>query len=407
LRAKHRLLTQLAVDKAKARSQRYELPDGPGGVPGLALRISEHGAKTFALRYRVGGRQRRITIGAHAAMTLRAARTTARAALEMASRGEDPTAAKEANQERDRNSVTAVVAAYVERHLKRNTRRWRDIEQMLARDVLPHWGDRPMASITRRDILDLIDGIVDRGSPVSANRVLSRIKALFTWSVERGVIEYNPAAGIKEPHREKPRDKTLTEPELRAIWGAFEAMGWPFGPLGKLLILLAQRRGETSSMRWDQLDLDAAIWRLEASDTKAERSHIVPLAPAAVELLRQLPHLDRSPLVFPSERLASDRPVSGFSKALRTAQRLSGTSGWTFHDLRRSAATGMAKLAVAPHVTEKILNHRGGHALSQLARVYNTYSYGDEARRALEMWAAEVERIVTGGEAKVVALRRA
>jgi integrase len=183
-------------------------------------------------------------------------------------------------------------------------------------------------------------------------------------------------------------------------------MGYPFGDLGKLLVLTAQRRGEVASMRWDRLDLDAAVWHLESTDTKAARAHIVPLSPQVVEILRRVPRFERSPLVFPASRLSSDRPISGFSKALLAAKRLSGVDGWHWHDLRRSAATGMAKLSIPPHICERILNHTAGRTLSQIALIYNVHSYGDEVRRALEMWASEVERIVSGEPAKVVALRQ-
>jgi integrase len=389
-----RQLSQQTVDRLSPDPKRtIERPDHLW--PALRLVVQPTGSRSFAVRTRIHGRTVKITLDKRAIGTdLVKARDAARDLLAKIAAGRDPRA--ERTERKERGTVAEVTADYVERHLKRNTRRWRDAEQMLKRDVLPQWGTRPMASITRRDVLDLVDGVLDRGSPVSANRVLSRIKALFNWAIARSVVEHNPAFGIKEPHREQPREKTLSEAELRAIWGAFNAMGHPFGPLCKLLLLTAQRRGEVAAMRWDQLDFSDAVWRLEASDTKAARAHIVPLAPVAVELLRHLPRVDHSPLVFPSERLASDRPVSGFSKALRTAQRISGVAAWTFHDLRRSVATGLARLGVAPHVTEKILNHSGGHSLSQLARVYNTYSYGKECRQALELWAAELERIVSG-----------
>ena len=131
----------------------------------------------------------------------------------------------------------------------------------------------------------------------------------------------------------------------------------------------------------------------------------MPLAPQVISILRQVPRFERSPLVFPASRLSSDRPVSGFSKALTMAKRLSGVDGWHWHDLRRSATTGMAKLSIPPHICERVLNHSAGRTLSQVARVYNVHSYGDQVRRALEIWASEVERIVTGQPAKVVALR--
>jgi integrase len=355
----------------------------------------------------VGGKQQRLTLGRYdpEGFNLVAARAKARTALDQLDGGKDPASVKR-EAAPGRGTVAEVVDDFAERHLRRNTKRPDDVEQILRRDGVRRWGARPMASITRRDVLDLLDEVVDRGSPVTANRLLSWTKTLFSWAVDRGVVDANPATGIKPPHKERPRDRTLTEDELRRVWGAFDLMGYPFGDLGKLLVMTAQRRGEVAGMRWDRVDLEAAVWRLESTDTKAARAHEVPLAPQVVEILRRLPRFERSPLLFPASRLSSDRPVSGFSKALRRACDLAGVGGWNWHDLRRSAATGMARLGVPPHVCERALNHSAGKSLSQVAQVYNRHSYGDEVRRALEIWAAEVERIVTGQPSKVVALRR-
>ena len=398
------LLTQLAVDKVKARGERDNRP--VGGVPGLVLRISKDGRKSYSLRYRLGDKQPRLTLGQHPVMTLAAAKDAAIAALEMASKGDDPVAAKaDAARERDRNSVAGVAAEYVERHLKRNTRRWRDAEQMLKRDVLPALGSRPITLIKRHDVLDVVDAVVDRGSPVAANRVLTLIKRLLNWAVERGIVESNVAAGIKPPHRETPRERSLSETEIEAVWQAFDQMAYPFGVLGKLLLLTGQRRGEVACLKWADLDLGKGVLRLAGTATKTGVEHLLPLSGAAVEVLHSLPRVGDSPLVFPASRAGTANAVSGFSKALLTAHRLSGTSGWHWHDARRTCATGMARLDVAPHVVERILNHGGGSTMSVIARTYNVHSYQVEMRQALELWAAEVERIISGGETKVVALR--
>jgi integrase len=409
---KQRILTSLMVERAKATGKRYDLPDGPGGVPGFACRVSERGIKTFSLRYRVKGtlRQRRLSCGEYLTTSLADARTKAREAFELARRGIDPAPIEPKDETTcgaDRNSVAATAADYVERYLKRNTRRWRDAEQTLARDVLPCWGERPIQDIARRDVLDLIDGIVDRGSPVAANRVLSQVKRFFNWLVQRGVINVNVATGIKPPHKEKPRERRLSEAEIRAVWQAFDRIGYPFGVLGKLLLLTGQRRGEIAGLRWADLDLEAGVLRWDGTATKTGVEHLLPLSGAAVALLRTLPRIDDSPLLFPAGRVGSTNPVSGFSKVLLTVHQLSGTSGWHFHDLRRTCATHMARLGVAPHVCERILNHSGGSTMSVIARTYNTHNYQGEMRQALEAWAADLERIVAGNPAKVVVLRAA
>src|SRR5919106_978849 len=285
-----RRLSELMIGRiAPPKSGRLELADA--ALPGLSLRITPDGTRSFALRYRIDGKQQRMTLGRYDPQyfNLAAARAKARTALDQLDAGKDPAKVRrEVGPER--GTVAEVVDDFTERHLRRNTKRAHDHEQMLRRDVVRCWADRSVASITRRDVLDLIDEVVDRGSPVTANRLLSWVKTLFSWAVERGVVE---------------------------------AMGYPFGSVGKLLLLTAQRRGEVAAMRWDQIDLDTAVWRLPSESTKAGREHVVPLAPQAVEILRQVPRFERSPLVFPASRLSSDRPVSGFSKALKRAIDLS------------------------------------------------------------------------------------
>src|ERR671919_1573599 len=421
-----RRLSELMIGRvAPPKAGRLELADAV--LPGLSLRITPDGTRSFALRYRIDGKQQRLTLGRYdpERFNLAAARAKARIALDQRDAGKDPAKVRrEVGPER--GTVAEGVDDFAERHLRRNTKRAHDIEQILHRDVVRCWGERSMASITRRDVLDLIDEVVDRGSPVAANRLLSWIKTLFAWAVARGIVETNPATGIKPPHRERPRERSLSEDELPHVWGAFEAMGCPFGVIGKLLLLTAQRRGEVAAMRWDQLDLDAGVWHLPGESTKAGREHVVPLAPQVVEILRQVPRIEGSPLVFPANRASSTNPASGFSKALlRLGEAVAEhrakeagrdpekvplqewtIPGWTWHDLRRTAATGMAKLNVSPHVCERVLNHSAGRMMSQIARVYNTHSYRNEVRQALELWAAEVERIVSGEPGKVVALRQ-
>jgi integrase len=379
-------LTELSVARIKLpKSGRLEVWDAT--LPAFGLRVTSAGAKSYVVALRKPGAKHpsRIKVGEPGNMTLADARSKARALMA------DPSAL-DAPEQAPPDTVASMAAEYVERHLKRNTRRWRDAEQMLARDVLPKWSHRPAADISRRDVLDLIDGILDR-SPVSANRALSLIRRLYNWGVDRGIVEANPAAGIKPPHREHPRDRILSDDEIRALWAAWGAIGYPFGTIQKLLLLTAQRRGEVAGMRWDQLDLDRGVWRLTSADTKTGREHVLPLAPAVVELLREFPQIDDSPLLFPANRRSSVRSVSGFSKAKRATDQLSGIDDWTWHDLRRSAATAMAKLNVPPHVCERILNHSASGMMSAIARVYNVHSYQAEMRIALDAWSREIERI--------------
>jgi integrase len=267
--------------------------------------------------------------------------------------------------------------------------------------VVAVWGDRPIASITRADVVRLIDGIHDR-APVSANRTLQVLRAFLTWAVKRSILEVNVATGVDLPHRERSRERTLSEGEIRAAWGAFTAMGYPFGTLGQLLLTLGQRRTETASMRWDCIDLERATWRIPSAHAKTGVEHLVPLPDLAIEILDAIPRIDGAPLVFPSRHSASDRPIAGFSRALTAAHRLSDTRGWCLHDLRRTLRSNLSRLGVRPDVAERVLGHVVGKAVE---RAYDRHSYLPEVRQALTLWSVELGRIIAGDGAKVVALR--
>jgi integrase len=403
--AQQRILTALMVEKAKPRpGARYDLPDGPGGIPGLALRVTERGVKTYSLRYRLHITMRRVTLGKHPVLSLGDARARAREALRLVEEGKDPAALAEAEGQAARRTVAAVVAAYVEKRLKPRARRWADVEAMLRRDVVAAWGSRPIAEITKRDVRDLIGAIHARGAPVVANRVLSHLRGLFKWAIRNDYTTANPALDIDRPHDERPRERVLTEAELRAVWAAWGAMGYPFGTLGQLLLLTGQRRGEWAGASWSEIEFGRAVWNLPGSRSKTGAAQLLPLVPQVLAILEAIPRMEGTDLLFPAGRTGSANPISGFSKGIATAQKLSGVAGWHWHDLRRTCRTGFARLGVTAAVGERILNHSDG-TRSRVAAVYDQHSYQGEMRRALELWAAEVERIVAGEPAKVVALR--
>jgi integrase len=400
-----RRLSELMIGRiAPPKSNRLELADAV--LPGLSLRITPDGTRSFALRYRIDGKQQRLTLGRYdpQRFNLAAARAKARTALDQRDAGKDPGKfRREVGPER--GTVADVIAAYVEKRLRPRARRWADVEAMLRRDVVASWGTRPLAAITRRDVRDLIEGIAARGSPVVANRVLSHLRGLFRWAIRNDYVTANPALDVDRPHDEKPRQRTLTEAEIRAVWQAFHQMAWPFGTLGQLLLLTGQRRGEWAGACWSEFDLERTVWYLPASRSKTGEPQMLPLTPQVLAILAMIPRINGMDLIFPSRRAGSENPISGFSKGLATAQKLSGTTGWHWHDLRRTCRTGFARLGITAAVGERILNHSDG-TRSRVAKIYDAHSYLPEMRRALELWAAEVERIVSGSPAKVVALHR-
>jgi integrase len=373
------------TDKGVARLRppetgRLQIPDAV--VPGLWLRVSERGVRSWSVMYRVkgsaklrGGAPQRLTLGRHPIVTCGEARQLARDALALAAKGVDP---------RERRPPGDTFAAVTEEWLARvvqpkakagKLRTAGEIESLVRRRILPVLGRQAIATVRRPDIHRALDPLVDAGQPRAANKAAALIKRIFAYAIDRSHLEADPSAGMKPPGgEERSRDRALTEDELVAIWRACDGLGWPHGPLVRLLILTAQRRSEVAGLSWSELDLERAEWALPAERSKNRRAHVVPLAPAVVAILAALPRWVGTPYVFPTSR---GQPLAGFSRAKRQLDTLSGTTGWQLHDLRRTAASGMARLGVAPHVISAVLNH-AKTSDNPVTAVYNRYGYEPE-----------------------------
>jgi integrase len=389
-------LTQLAVDRlSPPKTGRLEFFDSH--LPGFGLRIADTGHKAWVLFYRIEGRQRRYTIGSLATHPkVDQARERAREILRDVERGIDPAALKAAVPARKADTVADLVTKFIERYAKPKNRSWQETDRTLRLHVVARWGSRDAVSITRRDVLELLDELVDRGTPITANRILAAIRKMFGWAVERDIIPASPVVSVKAPGKEIERERVLTDDELTKVWQAAEMMGTIPAAFIKLLILTGQRRDEVSSMRWEDLDLAARVWTLPRESTKADRSHEVPLAPLVIEVLTSLPRTGT--YVFTSTR--GERPISGFSKIKARADTLSGFNDWRIHDLRRTTGTGMARAGIAVSTISRVLNHKEGG----VTKIYNRYSYLDEKRHALETWARKVESLVRPASSNVVDL---
>jgi integrase len=330
--------------------------------------------------------------------------------------GRDPASEKQATLRAARfgepaaETVAAIVALFLDRHVRPKTkeRSAEETERTFRLHVLPMWGERRIQDITRRDVISLLDGIVDRGTPIAANRTLAAVRKLFNWSLDRSMIETSPCVRIAPPGEEKSRDRVLSDHELRLVWLAAEKVGWPFGSFVQMLMLTAQRRDEAAGMRWDEVKEGGSLWTIAGARTKNHTEHDVPLSASAVTILSCAPRLAGSEYVFTT---TVKTPISGYSNA---KERLDGlvlqmvrqeateastealavpVAPWRLHDLRRTAASGMARMGIPVHVIEAVLNHRSG-AISGVAAIYNRHSYLPEKRYALEAWAAHVSRLV-------------
>jgi len=409
-----RVLTVQAIERLKPdAARRLEIPDAT--LPGLYFIIQPSGAKSWAVRYRHGGRTRKLTLGAYPALDLVKARTEGRAALQSVSLGQDPIAERKvAVPLPTRDLIGSVIDSFIERHVKpRNRPRTaEETIRILRTKVLPVWDGRKIQDIGRRDVIELLDGIVDAGTPVAANRTLAALSKLFNWATDRGVIDANPCVRIKAPAAETSRDRVLSDDELRLLWRACTTIGWPFGPFVQLLLLTAQRRDEVAKMRRVELREGGTLWTIPAERAKNGQVHDVPLSAAAQGVLGSLPRVaGRAGYLIST---TGNSGISGYAKAkarldavmlvlARTDAVAAGgdpdsiaIEPWRLHDLRRTASTGMGRLKIEPHVIEAVLNHRSG-VIQGVAAIYNRYQYLDEKRAALEAWAARVELLVSLG----------
>jgi integrase len=359
------------------------------------------------VRYRHQGVTRKHTLGPYPAVDLKAARTLASKALRAVAEGRDPGREKALARASEAYSVDRIVEEFLERHVRRSNRprTAEETERLLRHHVLPRWRGRMVHEITRRDVLDILDRVVDGGAPIAANRVFAAIRKFFNWCAARDIIAASPCAGVKPPTAERARDRVLSDEELRLVWRAADKLGGTFSPLVKMLALTGQRRDEVARMRWEELDLDARLWTLPPARTKNNQPHEVPLSKAALAVLQNVPRIASSPFVLTTNGGAS--PASGYSKNKRRLDALlpADMPPWRLHDLRRSCASGLARLGINLPVIEKVLNHSSG-SFAGIVGVYQKHSFADEKRAALEAWGSFVTAVVEGKPAsKVVRLR--
>ena len=393
-------LSELTIARMHGKpGETRDLRDGL--IPGLSLRVGER-AKSWSLLYRVNGRQRRLKLGAWPAVGLSDARKLAKAVLLKVAEGQDPAAERAASPKID--TFEALAAEYIERHVKARHKRARDTERMIATKLVARWHGRKVASIGRHDVLTVLDTELDIGRERTANKLLVVVRRLFSWGIERGLVETNPAKEIRKPGRERTRERVLSDVELSAIWHACDGLGWPWSGFVRLLVCTALRRAEISRLRWSEIDIERRVLVLSGERTKSGRAQETPLNELALETIEGLPRVGDM-WVFPARRQTSANPISGFGKVKERLDTISGVSDWCLHDIRRTAASTMARLGVAPQTLARVLNHSPGAALPGVLAVYNRHSYDQEARAALEAWSRELERIVGRGEPKVISLR--
>jgi len=386
-------LTQPTINKLTLPPGKNDVIFFDDDVPGLGLRLRGGGKRSWIFQYGVGAKQRRMTLGTAPALTLAAARKTATELYARLRLGEDPAASKREGQRRAADTVEAMLRLYLpEKKQTLAPRSCVEVERHLLCYAKPLHG-LGAALVSRRDIGNLLAAIAASSGGPTANNVRASLSAFFAWGMQRGLIEQNPVTGTHVAPMQS-RTRVLSLAELSAVWCACEDN--VYGAIVKLLILTGQRREEIGGLRFGEIC--EGIIALPASRAKNKQAHAIPLSAPAQAILAGQPQT--SGFVFGTQAFTS----WSRGKSLLDATLGEKLAPWTLHDLRRSVATGMAELGVAPHIIEAVLNHVSGHKAG-IAGVYNRATYEKEKRAALATWADHVLAAVEGRPATIVPMR--
>ena len=341
-----------------------------------------------------------MTLGRFGEITAEEARTIAGDKLAEIRKGADPLAERETA--RGAATFRTLAEEYI-RYRCAEKRSGPEDARIIEHDLLKPWGRKLASDVSRRDVMNLADEIKKR-APIMANRTLSLIRRLYNFGIDRLLVEMNPASRVRPPAKEKSRERVLTNEEIKHFWNTLDTLPGDIGTriALKLILTMAQRPGEIASLAWEEIDAEG-VWTIPAEKSKNALAHRVPFSPLALDLLHSLPPGESGPM-FPSP-LNPQRSISRAALAhlLNRERELMGMERFTPHDLRRSAASGMARMGVSRFVLSRILNH----ADKGITSVYDRHGYDAEKRAALLAWGEKLRDIIEDREAaKIVPLVR-
>lgn len=352
--------------------------------PGLVLRISGNGSKTFVFRYRVNGKSKRFTIGKYPTISLSKARSLAEELYIKSMQEIDPQ--KEKLEARNRTIITIsdLAESYKNRHLpnlKHSTQK--DYIRRIDRFILPKLGNIEIGSLKRYQIIEFLEEMAVN-APIHSNRIRGILSSMYGFALQKALCEYNPVSTVRPIGKENSRDRVYTEDEIKKLWTAFEQEIEPFQSVFKMLLINGQRLGETRRMKWNHIK--DRVWIIPAEENKANRTHYLPLSSFALSVLERMEKLNGgSEYVFESP-VRKGRPINSFGYAAKRVREASGVVDFRIHDLRRTAASYMAKNGVNRTVLGKVLNHKGLAGDNRITSIYDRHDYMAEKRNALENW---------------------
>jgi len=369
--------TDAYIKSLKPTASRYELYDA--NLAGFGIRVSPSGAKSWMAFSRNMERKTRVTLGRYPQMPLGQARQRAMNTLmEMA------------DGEFQRSNKLQLFEHALDDWYKKDqaqNKSFLQVKNAMELHVRPRLKDFKLANIEKRDIIKIIDRIAMK-APTQANRVLAFTKRFFNWCVSRDLLAISPANGIAKAKTEASRDRVLSKDELTAIYSATFEMSYPFGPLLRILALTGQRLNEVAGCQWAEINLEEAKWELPRDRSKNKTSHVVHLSNPVSKEFATLMNPTNQELVFTT---TGKTPVSGFSKAKKQLDKISGVNDWRLHDLRRTfASVATETLGYEPVVVDRVLNHVNG-SVKGIAAVYQKGQYLEKRKIVLDAWAGYVQ----------------
>jgi integrase len=401
-------LTDISIRKLKPGAARREIPDP--GARGLSVVVFPSGTKSFVVRFRHGGKQKKLTL--KSGISLSAARKDAADAMHEVSQGRDPSQTKKVTKQKAVVAAASTLRAVAGNYLAREAKKLRTADQRrdhLERLIYPKLGDRPISEIRRSEIVALLDKIEDTG-PVQADRVLATLRRVMNWHATRDDDFRSPIVRgmARTKSKERARERVLSDEELRVVWRVASEGGGAYDYFLQFILLTATRLREASNM--NRSELSGTDWVIPAARYKTKLPHLIPLSKGAQALLAQVPVIGFGGWVFTSN---GECPISGYSKYKRQFDvrvladlrkrdpKAEPLERWTPHDLRRTARTLMSRAGVDSDHAERCL----GHVIPGIRGTYDKFEFYQEKKTAFEALATEIKLIVDP-QSNVVPLRR-
>ena len=305
-------------------------------------------------------------------------------------------------------TITDAVELWMERHVNENNKRPEARRDLFDKYVLPYWADLNVSDLTRQHGIDLVEVLEGKHGTTTANRSVQAAKAMINWMLRKGqtTLEYNPLLLIEADGKEVPRDRVLTDDEVRKIFKDLHGRDTIYSDILQILFYTGQRRGEVAGMTKQEIDLDAKVWSLPKERTKNSKPHQVHLSAPVLEIIEKRMASTDSDILFSA---SGTEPFQAWGRSKERLDDRCKVTGWTIHDIRRTVVTDMGeklsgKPFAQPHIVEATINHISGAAKAGVAGVYNRAVYKDERIKLLNAWAAYLDNVILAADDTVVSL---